>query len=101
MTDRVHMPLNQAFLCLDDHCQSVGNDERTCVACGSKYPMPLANCLNRPETPVSTALRLSVSEVEAAMDHQQAIHLLGALMYHVPAYVPSIDPNSPELEGRN
>lgn len=65
MTDRVHMPLNQAFLCLDDHCQSVGNDERTCVACGSKYPMPLANCLNRPSS------------------------------------IPSIDPNSPEWEGRN
>lgn len=48
--DRVHIPLNQAFLCLDDNCQEVGNDERTCVACGSKYPMPLANVLNRPET---------------------------------------------------
>jgi ferredoxin len=46
-SEAVHMPLELAYLCADEHCQTVGSCSTHCPACASEAVLNLAAVLNR------------------------------------------------------
>lgn len=50
--DLLHIPLAEAYLCLD--CHAVGNCAEQCPACASEALMSLATVLEREETTCAT-----------------------------------------------
>ena len=55
MTDIIHLPLRQAFLCAN--CQHIGNSNQACPACGDKTSLiSLAGILNR-EQMITTSVK--------------------------------------------